>query len=147
MGRRRKLSNGKILTAYVDYDEYMQILMLASKLNKSISETVRLLILCGLANQNVGNLKSVNGGVYSDIRQVKSDLLMDEARERLNNIKLLIEKMESMKRDRATLKYFELKQTIRKQTIELLDFMEKNGLRDEKLTNEVKNIALKSSNC
>jgi coenzyme F420-reducing hydrogenase alpha subunit len=147
MGRRRKLSNGKILTAYVDYDEYMQILMLASKLNKSVSETVRLLILSGLASQNVGNVKSVNGGVLSDIRQVKSDLLLDEARERLNNIKLLMEKMESMKRDRATLKYFELKQTIRKQIIELLDFMEKNGLKDEKLTDEVKNIALKSSSC
>ena len=140
MGRKRKLANGKILTAYVDHDEYMQILMIANKLNKSISETVRDLILSGLANQKIVTTKVVvDGGNIDELKKVKNDLLLDEAKEKFNNIKLLAEKIKNMKpSDRITLKYFELKQTIRKQIIELLDFISKNDLKDEKFTNEVK---------
>jgi len=139
MGRKRKLSNGRILTAYVDHDEYIQILIIANKTNKSISETVRDLILSGLANQKIITAKAIDGGNIDDLKQIKNDLLLDEAKEKFNNIKLLAEKMKNMKpSDRITLKYFELKQTIRKQIIELLDFINKNDLRDEKFTSEVR---------
>jgi hypothetical protein len=145
MGRRRKLSNGKILTAYVDHDEYMQILMLASKLNKSISETVRLLILNGLATQNMVNVKSVNGGkVNSDLIQMKSDLLLEEAWEKLENLRKIIGKLEGAAPSmRNTLKYYELKQTARKLALELIDYINRNGINEQKLLNEASNMLRK----
>jgi hypothetical protein len=145
MGRRRKLSNGKILTAYVDHDEYMQILMLASKLNKSISETVRLLILNGLATQNMVNVKSVNGGkVNSDLIKVRNDLLIEEAWEKLENLRKIIGKLEGAAPSmRNTLKYYELKQTARKLALELIDYINRNGINEEKLLNEASNMLRK----
>jgi hypothetical protein len=142
MGRRRKLSDGKILTAYVDYDEYMQILMLASKLNKSISETVRLLILSGLASQSMGDSRSVNGGrVNSDLIKVRNDLLIEEAWEKLENLRKLIDKLEgTAPSERMTLKYYELKQTIRRLAVELIDYVNKNCIDDKKLLDEASKI-------
>jgi hypothetical protein len=142
MGRKRKLSNGKILTAYVDHDEYMQILMLASKLNKSISETVRLLILSGLTSQNMVNVKAVDGGKeHGNLIQMKNDLLLEEAWEKLENLRKLIDKLEGTSpSERMTLKYYELKQTIRRLAVELIDYVNKNCIDDKKLLDEASNI-------
>jgi hypothetical protein len=148
MGRKRKLSNGKILTAYVDYDEYMQILMLASKLNRSVSETVRLLILNGLASHSMGGLKSVNGGKLNDnLIQIRNDLLIEEAWEKLENLRKLVNKLENtIPSQKMTLKYYELKQTVRKNAVELIDYINGNKINDEKLIREATNILKKINN-
>ena len=140
MGRKRKLANGKILTAYVDHDEYMQILMIANKLNKSISETVRDLILSGLANQKIVTAKAIDGGNIDELKKVKNDLLLDEAKQKFQTIKNLSEKLRNLKpSDRITLQYFQMKQTWKKLTMELIDFIEKNQNNlDQKFIEEVR---------
>ena len=135
MGRKRKLNRGVILSIYLDHDQYIQLVSKAYKVNKSVSEYVRDL-LCSILSTPI----HIDGGSIDDLRSIKSDLLLDEAREKLKTIKNLTEKLRNMKPwEKQTLQYFQLKHTWKKLTIELIDFIEKNQkYLDQKFINEVK---------
>jgi hypothetical protein len=137
MGRKRKINDGVILTIYLPRDLYMHLLDSAYRERKSISEYIREK-LYSLINLPA---KIMNGGSIMDLNKARRDLIIEEAWEKLENLKKLIDKLENViPSEKKTLKYYELKQTIRKLAIELIDYVNKNCIDDEKIINETSKI-------
>ncbi|MCR6693072.1 MAG: hypothetical protein MRT15_11815 [archaeon YNP-LCB-003-016] len=137
MGRKRKINDGVILTIYLPRDLYMVLLDMAYRERKSVSEYIRER-LHSLINPQ---MKVMNGGSIVDLDGVKKDLILEEAWEKLENLRKLIDKLEgATPSERMTLKYYELKQTIRRLAVELIDYVNKNCIDDKKLLNEASNI-------
>jgi hypothetical protein len=136
MGRRRKIGDGVIVTVYLPKDLYLSLLATANKYGKSLSEYVRE-VLSGIMVQD----KVMNGGCTVDLSRVKKDLIMEEAYEKIENLRKLIDKLEgTAPSERMTLKYYELKQTIRRLAVELIDYVNKNCIDDKKLLDEASKI-------
>jgi hypothetical protein len=137
MGRKRKLSSGVIVTIYLENDQYIQLLSNAHKQNKSISEYIRGILSNILA---LPQTQIDGGNITNDLQKIKNDLLLDEAKQKFQTIKNLSEKLRNLKpSDRITLQYFQMKQTWKKLTMELIEFIEKNQNNlDQKFIGEVR---------
>jgi predicted CopG family antitoxin len=140
MGRKRKINDGVILTIYLPRDLYMALLDMAYRERKSVSEYIRER-LHSLINPQ---MKVMNGGSIVDLEGVKKDLILEEAWEKLENLKKIIGKLEGAAPSiRNTLKYYELKQTARRLALELIDYINRNGINEEKLLSEASNMLRK----
>jgi hypothetical protein len=136
MGRKRKIGDGVIVTVYLPKDLYLSLLATANKHGKSLSEYVREAL-----NVIMAQTKVMDGGCTVDLSRVKKDLIIEEAYEKIENLRKLIDKLEgATPSERMTLKYYELKQTIRRLAMELIDYVNKNCIDDKKLLDEASNI-------
>jgi anaerobic ribonucleoside-triphosphate reductase len=136
MGRKRKISDGVIVTVYLPKDLYLFLLATANKHGRSLSEYVRE-VLSGIMTQT----KIMNGGCTIDLSRVKKELIVEEVYEKIENLRKLMDRLENVSpSEKNTLKYYELKQTVRRLAMELIDYVNKNCIDDKKLLDEASNI-------
>ena len=143
MGRKRKITDGVIMTIYLPRELYQTLLDMAYREKKSISEYIRE----KLTHITPQNTKTMNGGSIMDLSNARRDLVLEEAWEKLENLRKLVYKLENtIPSQKMTLKYYELKQTVRKNAVELIDYITGNKINDEKLIREATNILKKINN-
>jgi predicted DNA-binding ribbon-helix-helix protein len=137
MGRKRKISSGAILTVYLTSEQYNQLSQLARQMNKSISELVRE-ILDSILKQH--EQQDDNGDIYSELNEMKKQLIYSDLKEKLQLIRNLSMKLKQYQEyDKQAFQYYQLRETTKKQVLELIDMINRNRITDQNLINEVRN--------
>jgi hypothetical protein len=131
------------MTIYLPRELYQTLLDMAYKEKKSISEYIRE----KLTYITPQPTKTMNGGSIMDLGNARRDLVLEEAWEKLENLRKLVYKLENIApSQKMTLKYYELKQIVRKNAVELIDYITGNKINDEKLIREATSILKKINN-
>jgi len=137
MGRKRKISSGAILTVYLTNEQYNQLFQLARQYGKSVSELVRE-ILDGILKQH--EQQDSSGNIYSELNEMKKQLIYSDLKEKLQFIRNLSMKLKQYQEyDKQAFQYYQLRETARKQVLELIDMINRNRIMDLNLINEVRN--------